>query len=355
MADILRMPSLSPTMETGILQKWMLPLNTLVNSGDILALIETDKAIVEYESLNEGYLRHCFVNEGSTVNVGQPIAVFTEEPEEDIQSIIEKRINESIPHPPSQEKTPTPKHNSSPPILSPINTDYDVAVIGAGPGGYVAAIRAAQLGLKTVLIDKEWLGGVCLNVGCIPSKALLKGAELIYQLKEHGPSMGIHYENLHTNYADAVKRSRLIAAKLTQGIGYLVKKNKIDVRTATATFKDPFTLILENTEGTSIITSKYTIIATGASPRSIPGVTIDGQQVLTYREAILQEILPKSVVIIGSGAIGVEFATIWNAYGAAVTLIEMQPRLVPLEDEDVSIELKRAFEKKASNHLLAQN
>jgi len=223
---------------------------------------------------------------------------------------------------------------------------YDVIVIGAGPGGYVAAIRAAQLGLKTAIIDKEWLGGVCLNVGCIPSKALLKNAEIAHLLRTGGRTFGFSFDNLELDYAQAVKRSRQVSARLTKGVAFLMKKNNIEVHMGTARLVAADTVSGTDAEGQSEeLKGKNIIIATGASPIVIPGVEVDGEKVLTYREAILQEKLPQSVIIVGSGAIGVEFATVWNAYGVDVTIVEMLPRIVPLEDEEVSAELAKAFKK----------
>lgn len=222
--------------------------------------------------------------------------------------------------------------------------EYDVAVIGAGPGGYVAAIRAAQLGLKTVIIDKEWLGGVCLNIGCIPSKALLKNAEVAALLSEQGKEFGFSFENLKLDYPSAVKRSRQVSERLTRGVGFLMKKNNIQVISGAAWLKSPDTMIIKGNDGQEqTLKANNIIIATGSQVALLPGTTIDGEKVITYREAILQEKLPKSVIIIGAGAIGLEFATIWRSYGSTVTLVEMLPRIAPLEDEEVSKELQRAF------------
>jgi dihydrolipoamide dehydrogenase len=222
--------------------------------------------------------------------------------------------------------------------------DYDVIVIGAGPGGYVCAIRAAQLGKKTAIIDREWMGGVCLNIGCIPSKALLKNADVAHTLKERGKEFGFKFKNLELDYSVAVKRSRQISDRLVKGVGFLMRKNNIDVHMGEARFKDAHTLSVKLEDGsTSAFTAKDIVIATGASPSLIPGVEVDGKQILTYREAILQEKSPESVVIIGAGPIGLEFATIWNAYGVDVTVVEMLPRVAPLEDEEVSKELSKAF------------
>ncbi len=235
---------------------------------------------------------------------------------------------------------------------------YDVIVIGAGPAGYVCAIRAAQLGLNTTIIDKQWLGGVCLNIGCIPSKALLKNAEVAYTLRERGREFGFSLENLKLDYSAAVKRSRKVSNRLTKGVGFLMKKNKIDVHMGAAKFTAQNTIELIDSDGkTETIQGKNVVVATGGSAFVPPGWEVDGEHILTYNEAILQERLPKSVIIIGSGAIGVEFGTIWNSYGVEVTIVEMLPNIVPLEDKEVSKELAKAFKKQGikvlTNHKVA--
>lgn len=225
--------------------------------------------------------------------------------------------------------------------------DYDVLVVGAGPGGYVSAIRAAQLGKKTAIVEREFLGGICLNVGCIPSKALLKNAEVAHTLRERGDEFGFKVDGLKLDFPAAVKRSREVSDRLTKGVGFLMKKNKIDVHMGKASFKAPKELEVTNADGKKqTLTADDIVIATGASAMMIPGVEADGERVITYWEAILQESLPKSAVIIGAGAIGLEFATIWNSYGVEVTIVEMLPRLAPLEDEEVSKEIRRAFKKR---------
>lgn len=226
-------------------------------------------------------------------------------------------------------------------------SEYDVVVIGAGPAGYVAAIRAAQLNQKTAIIDKQWLGGVCLNVGCIPSKSLLRNAEIAHLLRERSKEFGFSFENLTLDYSVAVKRSRQASDRLTKGVGFLMKKNKVDVYMGSAKLTAPHSVqITDADEKTTLLKAKNIILATGASAMVPEAWKIDGEKVLTYREAILQEKLPKSVVVIGSGAIGVEFATIWNSYGVEVTIVEMLERLVPLEDEEVSAELAKAFKRR---------
>jgi len=226
------------------------------------------------------------------------------------------------------------------------NQYYDVVVIGAGPGGYVAAIRAAQLGLKTAIVDKQWLGGVCLNVGCIPSKSLLKNADVAHTLRERAKEFGFSFDNLKLDFSVAVKRSRQVSDRLVKGVGFLMRKHNIAVHMGAGLIKAKDTVQVNDKDGkTTELKTKNIIVATGSHTFVIPGVTIDGEKVVTYLEAILQEKLPKSVVIIGAGAIGIEFATIWNAYGSKVTIVEMLPRVLPLEDEESSAELAKAYKK----------
>ncbi len=226
-------------------------------------------------------------------------------------------------------------------------TEYDVIVIGAGPGGYVNAIKCAQLGKKTAIIDKQWLGGVCLNVGCIPSKSLLKNADVAHTLRERGKEFGFSFDNLQLDYSVAVKRSRQVSDRLTKGVGFLMKKNNIDVHMGLARLLSKHEVEVTLDDGTKeILQAKDIVIATGSYASGIPGIVFDGQKVVTYMEAILQSELPKSVVIIGAGALGLEFATVWSGYGAEVTLVEMMPQVAPLEDEEISLELAKAMKKR---------
>jgi len=231
--------------------------------------------------------------------------------------------------------------------------NYDVVVIGAGPAGYVAAIRAAQLKQKVAIVDKQWLGGVCLNVGCIPSKSLLRNAEIAHTLRERGKEFGFSMDNLKLDYSVAHKRSRQNSDRLVKGVGFLMKKNNITVFMGEAKLKSKNTLSVTDKEGKlTELQFKNLILATGATA-AVPGAwKVDGEKVVTYLEAILQDKLPKSAIVIGSGAIGVEFATVWNSYGVEVTIVEMLPRLVPLEDEEVSNELKKAFDKRGIKSLV---
>src|SRR4030043_1110376 len=193
---------------------------------------------------------------------------------------------------------------------------YDVVVLGAGPAGYVCAIRSAQLGLKTAIIDKQWLGGVCLNVGCIPSKALLRNAEVAHILRERSKEFGFSFDNLKLDYEVAVKRSRQVSDRLTKGVGFLMKKNNITVHMGMAKLTARDTVMVTGSEGKyTELKTKNIVIASGATTMVPPAWKVDGKNILTYLEAILQPTLPKSAIIIGAGAIGVEFATIWSSSG----------------------------------------
>jgi dihydrolipoamide dehydrogenase len=226
-------------------------------------------------------------------------------------------------------------------------SEYDVVVIGAGPAGYVCAIRATQLGLKAAVVDKQWLGGVCLNVGCIPSKALLKNAEVAHLLRERGKEFGFSFENLQLDFSAAVRRSREVSDRQTKGVNFLMRKNNIDVHMGEAKLTAKDTLRVTAADGkTQDLKAKNIVIATGASVAVPPGWTIDKEKIVTYLEAILQEKLPKSVIVIGGGAIGVEFATVWNSYGSEVTIVEMLPTLVPNEEEEIGKELAKSFAKR---------
>ena len=218
--------------------------------------------------------------------------------------------------------------------------DYDLIILGAGPGGYVAAIRAAQLGLNTAIIEKEEVGGVCLNWGCIPSKALLKNADVLNLFKK-SDQFGITFDNMSVDYSKAIERSRQVVSKLTQGVKFLLKKNKVDHIDGTAVFLDPNSIKIEETE--QIISANNIIIATGAKQRELPNLPIDHQIVITSRDALELSTIPENIGIIGGGATGVEFAHIYSSYGSEVTLIELMDHLVPNEDEEISETLEKSF------------
>jgi dihydrolipoamide dehydrogenase len=221
-----------------------------------------------------------------------------------------------------------------------MDSNYDLAVIGAGPGGYVAAIRAGQLGLKTAIIEREALGGVCLNWGCIPSKALLKNAEVVSYV-HRAEEFGLQFDNFHADYAVAVARSRKVVDRNVRGVAYLLRKNKIDHIVGSATLQGDGAI--EISPAGEKITVKNIIVATGSRPRSIPPLPVDGERIITSRESIVLSELPSSMVIVGGGAVGVEFAYLYRMYGVDVTVVELLPRLVPNEDEEISPLLERSF------------
>jgi dihydrolipoamide dehydrogenase len=219
--------------------------------------------------------------------------------------------------------------------------DYDLVVLGSGPGGYVAAIRAGQLGMKTAIVEREEIGGVCLNWGCIPSKALLRNAEVV-NLVRNGEEFGITAENVSYDFGKAVDRSRKVVKRLTTGIGFLLKKNNVEHVRGTGRLAGLGTVKVDDGR---TLTSTNVIVATGSRPRELPTVPVDGEVVIGSREALDLRDVPLRAVIVGGGAIGVEFAYLWRSYGAEVTIVELMPRLVPVEDEEISGLLERAFRK----------
>ncbi len=222
------------------------------------------------------------------------------------------------------------------------DTQYDLMIIGGGPGGYVAAIRAAQLGLKTAVVERDALGGICLNWGCIPSKALLQNAAVVRTF-QNAKDYGITVDHFTTNYDAAITRSRQVSNRLVKGVEFLMKKNKIDV------FKDEAVLNaqkqVELKGNGQKLDAKNIIVATGSRPRSIPGLSFDGKDVISSREAIVMREVPSPLVIVGASAIGMEFATIYRAYGADITVLEMLPHLLPKEDEEVSVEFEKQIQR----------
>ena len=223
---------------------------------------------------------------------------------------------------------------------------YDVIVLGSGPGGYPAAIRASQLGKKVAIIEKESLGGVCLNWGCIPTKALLKSAN-VYEYAKHAESYGIKVDNPTHDFDGVIKRSRGVAEKMSKGVQFLMKKNKIDVIMGFGKLVAPTKIEVTAADGTKqIVEGKNIVIATGGRARQLPTMPIDGKKILGYREAmVLPSPQPKTMIICGSGAIGSEFAYFYNTMGTKVTIVEFMPRIVPVEDEDISKELEKQFKR----------
>ncbi|MGD8428677.1 MAG: FAD-dependent oxidoreductase, partial [Balneolaceae bacterium] len=225
--------------------------------------------------------------------------------------------------------------------------EFDVCVIGSGPGGYVAAIRASQLGFKTAIVEKRHLGGVCLNIGCIPTKALLRSAE-VFESIEHAGDYGINVKDYSADFGGIIERSRNVANKMSKGVQFLMKANKIEVFEGKGVFetKDQIKVVDDKDNTKEQIKAKNFIIATGARPRELPNIKIDGKMVIDSEKAMQLEEQPEKMVVIGAGAIGVEFAYFYNTIGTEVTLVELQDTLVPVEDKDIGKELGKIYKKK---------
>ncbi|WP_413869542.1 FAD-dependent oxidoreductase, partial [Albidovulum sp.] len=221
---------------------------------------------------------------------------------------------------------------------------FDMIVIGAGPGGYVAAIRGAQLGLSVAIVEREHLGGICLNWGCIPTKALLRSAE-VFHLMHRARDFGLKAEGIGYDLAAVVQRSRGVAKQLSGGIGHLMKKNKVTVFMGAASLAKPGTVAVKTDKGTEELAAKAIVLATGARARELPGLEADGDLVWTYRHALQPQRMPKRLLVIGSGAIGIEFASFFNTLGAETTVVEVLDRVLPVEDAEISAFAKKAFVK----------
>ncbi|AZQ67159.1 dihydrolipoyl dehydrogenase [Silicimonas algicola] len=221
---------------------------------------------------------------------------------------------------------------------------FDVVVIGAGPGGYVAAIRAAQLGLKACIVEREHMGGICLNWGCIPTKAMLRSSE-VFHLMHRAKEFGLKAEGVGYDLDAVVKRSRGVAKQLASGVGHLMKKNKVEVVMGEATLTAKGKVSVKTDKGTEELQAKNIIVATGARARELPGLEADGKRVWTYKHALQPPHMPKKLLVIGSGAIGIEFASFYNTLGAETTVVEVMDRILPIEDAEVSAFAKKAFEK----------
>jgi dihydrolipoamide dehydrogenase len=223
------------------------------------------------------------------------------------------------------------------------DTAFDILVIGGGPGGYVAAIRAAQLGFKTAVVEREHLGGICLNWGCIPTKALLRTAE-VYHNMQHAKDFGLSAEKIGFDTDAVVKRSRAVSKRLTDGVGFLMKKNKVSVIDGTAKITKPGEVKVEG-KSAGTYQAKHIIVATGARPRVLPGIEPDKKLIWTYFEAMVPEKMPKSILVMGSGAIGIEFASFFRTMGSEVTVVELLPQILPVEDEEIAAHARKRFEK----------
>ncbi|RMG91345.1 MAG: dihydrolipoyl dehydrogenase [Zetaproteobacteria bacterium] len=362
------MTQLSPTMTEGKIVRWLKKEGDTLESGEILAEVETDKATMELEVVDEGVLHKILQPEGAVVQVGEPIAIIAEEGEEVPDDYMPEgaaiasspEVAEEPPVATTEQaaaklaeaaaSAPAGDEEEEELVLKPAgvfneNGEYDVVVIGAGPGGYVAAIRAAQLGLKTACIESTHLGGICLNWGCIPTKALLRTAELVNIINHQGKELGLGVAQTKPDLATAVNRSRKISAKLNKGIGFLFKKNGVTHIEGHARFEEGNRLIVDKDGEMREVTAKHVIVATGARARAFPGMEIDEKVVITYKQALAPKKLPKELIVIGSGAIGMEFAYFYNAMGTKVTVIEAAGQILPLEDEEIAKTVANSFKK----------
>ena len=363
------MTQLSPTMTEGKIARWLKKEGDELVSGEVLVEVETDKATMEMEVVDEGVLHKILAPEGSIVTVGHAIGVIAEDGEavsddyapENMLTGSESEADAAV-EPAIEQVTATvseavaaTEHATDDEVdalnlkasgLFNADGDYDVVVIGAGPGGYVAAIRAAQLGLKVACIESTHLGGICLNWGCIPTKALLRTAEVINIIEHSGEALGLGVSKANPDLEKAVARSRAISAKLNGGIGFLFKKNKIEHIEGFATFEAGNKLMVKDADGNSRqVTAKHVIVATGARARAFPGMDVDNDVIITYKQALAPKALPKKLVVIGSGAIGMEFAYFYKAMGSDVTIIEAADTILPLEDHEISKVVARSFKK----------
>jgi len=356
------MTQLSPTMTEGKIARWLKKEGDTLESGEVMAEIETDKATMELEVIDEGIMHRIIAPAGSVIPVGEAIAVIAEDGEKVPEDYRPVSANSAAPVATTEEvavqlqqavaaSTSDADDAEQALTLKPAGVfnpdgEYDVVVIGAGPGGYVAAIRAAQLGLKTACIESTHLGGICLNWGCIPTKALLRTAELVQVIRGHGDELGLGVTAMEPNIEAAVARSRGISNKLNKGIGFLFKKNKITHIEGMARFAPNNTLLVQGADGNETqVTAKHVIVATGARARAFPGMEVDDEVIITYKKALVPSSTPKEMIVIGSGAIGMEFAYFYNAMGANVTVIEAADHILPLEDEEIAKVVARSFKK----------
>jgi dihydrolipoamide dehydrogenase len=363
------MPQMSDTMTEGTVVKWRKKEGEKVKQGEVIAEIETDKAVMEGESFETGTVAAILVPEGGKAKVGAPLAVIAtgkESPEE-----VKKKYASGAPAPakpaaptpaPSAAKpaavpapsSPAPKPAATPsqasqPVKKTGNYNYDVIVIGGGPGGYAAAIRAAQLKLRTFCIEKENLGGTCLNWGCIPTKALLEDGAFIRRLRTEADKHGLSFSNLQIDFSKLVGRSRAIADKLARGVAHLFNKYGVQTEQGTGQLVAPHRVKITTDKGSREITAEHVILASGAKATPLPFAPFDGKSIISSREAMILPQQPKRMVIIGAGAIGCEFADFYNAIGTEVTVVEMLPQILPNEDDDVARVLKSSFTKRGIN------
>lgn len=355
------MPQLSDTMTEGTVVKWNKKEGDKVKAGEEIADVETDKATMPMESFDAGTLAAILVKEGEKVAVGGVLAVLatgSEKPEDVKKQYAAGAAKKPAPaatatqpqltgrpQAPAPARPPAPA-SATPAKSEPKRYDYDLIVIGGGPAGYAAAIRAGQLKKRVLCIEKENLGGTCLNWGCIPTKALLEDGNFARKLRTEAAERGIAFENLKIDFSQMVGRSRRIAEKLSKGIGFLFKKYEVRHEMGTGELLAPHRVKFTTKDGSKEATADHIIIAVGAKSTQLPGLAFNGKTVITSREAMTLPKQPKKIAIIGAGAIGCEFADFYNSIGSEVVIVEMLDHLLPNEDDDVSILLERLFAKR---------
>ncbi|HEX8913283.1 MAG TPA: dihydrolipoyl dehydrogenase [Humisphaera sp.] len=375
----IKMPQQSDTMTEGTVVKWLKKEGEKVKAGELIAEIETDKAVMEMESFDAGTLAAVLVQAGQKVPVGTVLAVIagagedvaavkkgagtagasasaTSGPSTSGTAASAKPQAASTPQaapagqkPPAPPVSATPQPSTVPATTAPkpgVRYDYDIVVIGGGPAGYAAAIRAGQLKKRVLCVEKENLGGTCLNWGCIPTKALLDDGAFIRKLRTEADKHGVSYDNLKIDFNKLVSRSRGIAADLSKGIGFLFSKANVKSEMGTAQVLGAHKVKISGKDGEKTVTADHILIATGARATPLPFAPFDGKRVISAREAMNLPSQPKRIAIIGAGAIGCEFADFYNAVGTEVTIVEMLDHLLPNEDDDVALVVDRVFQKR---------
>jgi dihydrolipoamide dehydrogenase len=368
----IKMPQQSDTMTEGTVVKWLKKEGDKLKSGDIVAEIETDKAVMEMETFDAGTLAAILVQEGQKVPVGTVLAVVAAGSENPAD--VKKNAGgagkkggaaqESKPAstpgaaPPGPSAAgaagsakPQAAENKAAPAPAPapkkgVRYDYDIIVIGGGPAGYAAAIRAGQLKKKVLCVEKENLGGTCLNWGCIPTKALLDDGAFIRKMRTEADKHGVSFDNLKIDFSKLVGRSRGIANELSKGIGFLFSKANVKHEMGVGSVLAPHKVKIKGKDGEKEVTGEHIIIATGARATPLPFAPFDGKRIIASREAMNLPAQPKKIAIIGAGAIGCEFADFYNAIGTEVVIVEMLDHLLPIEDDDVAVTLERVFAKR---------